>query len=65
MKYQVYSHTSTTPIAEFDKLTFCVHLVWNHLADSKLSWKDYFRSNPMRIVDTASKKTVWSTKCHE
>lgn len=65
MKFQVYSHTSTAPIAEFDKLTFCIHLIWNHLADSKLSWKDYFRSNPMHIVDTERNKTVWSTKCHE
>ena len=47
-----------------DKLMPCMDFIHNELDNSKLSWNDFFKENPICIIDSENMLVVWSTKLH-
>lgn len=61
MRYSVYDSKNIN-ISSYDKITFCINDILNHLDNSELSWNDYFKSNPMYILDNETDKIIWFSK---
>ncbi len=64
MRYHVYYSNENVPLTAFDKLTFCINTIWSAQSNSGLSWREFFKENPMLIRDTVENKIIWSTKYH-
>lgn len=62
MRYSVYDSKTNVKLSSYDKITFCINDILNHLDNSKLSWNEYFKSNPMYIYDNETNKNIWSSK---
>lgn len=64
MRYSVFNTSTDVELSSYNKITFCINDICNYLDNSKLSWNDYFKSNPMYIYDNRIDKIIWSTKNH-
>lgn len=62
MRYSVFGSQTDVELSSYDKITFCINDIWNYIDNSKLSWNDYFKSNPMYIYDNETEKIIWSSK---
>jgi hypothetical protein len=62
MRYSVFNTETDVELSSYDKITFCINDIYNYLDNSKLSWNEYFKSNPFYIYDNRIDKIIWSTK---
>jgi len=57
-------HIDSKRCFDSDKLMPCIEFIHKELDNSKLSWNDLFKENPICIIDSENMLVVWSIKLH-